>query len=369
MKVLIAGGGTGGHTIPGIALKEEILRRDQDHQVRFLVSNRPVDKKILASINCPVEYLSLPRLPEKNLKIFSFLLKWWSGYRKVSGILNAYHPDVVVGVGGYIAALPVYLAWRKKVPVVLLEQNIIPGRANKRLLKYARRLCLSFEESMNYLDVYQDRLIVTGNPVRASLLTSTDAADITGLKSDLLTVLIIGGSQGAQYLNRVAPVVFDKLKKNGHQFQVFHLSGEQEFADVERRYQELNIHAIVHPYYEDMGSIYRRADLVLARAGATTMAEIMAMGKPSILIPYPHAMDQHQQANADWLAGRRGCILVNESQHAIDMLIRGIESFLNNEALRNEMARNAERASSPDAAKVIVDLITKVGTLNVYRRR
>jgi len=228
MRVLIGGGGTGGHTFPGIAIAEEILHRDRDSQITFIASNRDADRNILSEVAFPVVHLDIPRRIRTVFNLLPFLYKWFRGFVTTARVIREFSPHAVVGVGGYVALLPIILAWWHKIPVTLVEQNIIPGRANKRMLRLASKMCLSFEESLSYFHRFLDRLIVTGNPVRKGVFEIEGGNAIDGLGEKCLTILVIGGSQGSQFINETMPKVCGILKTKKLEFQVFHLAGDKE---------------------------------------------------------------------------------------------------------------------------------------------
>ncbi|MFH1022911.1 MAG: undecaprenyldiphospho-muramoylpentapeptide beta-N-acetylglucosaminyltransferase [Planctomycetota bacterium] len=356
--MLIAGGGTGGHTLSGMALAEEILRRGD--AVAFAASDRPVDREILDHARFPALFMDLPRRIRGPADVFRAPWKWGRGYSRIRRFLREWKPDVVVGVGGYVAAPALLAARRSGVPLVLVEQNVIPGRVNRWFSRAARRICVSFPESMEYFKRDGDRVVVTGNPLRREILAPSGGLSLEGLAEGVPLVLVTGGSQGARFLNGIMPRVCADLKRRGMEFQVFHLAGDREAAAVGEHYRGGNIRAVVLPFFREMAAAYRRSAAAVSRAGATTLAEIAAAGLPAVLVPFPHAADNHQAANARCFAARGACRVVEEGPGAGEALGEALAGILENPDEARRMREALRSMARPEAAAAVAAAIHEV---------
>jgi UDP-N-acetylglucosamine--N-acetylmuramyl-(pentapeptide) pyrophosphoryl-undecaprenol N-acetylglucosamine transferase len=296
--MVIAGGGTGGHLFPGIAIAEEFLGRDPANRVLFIGTERGLEKRILGEWGFPLRTLKVEGLQGRGpVRILVSLLKIPGSMLASFRILRTFQPAVVVGVGGYASGPAVLAARLMGLKTAIAEQNAFPGLTNRILGRFADRIFVTFSASARWFPA--GRIQVTGNPIRIALLAEKQA----GQKGDpRFTLLIFGGSQGAHAINRV---VMEALGSLGHlkdQIRFIHQTGEKDRETVARAYREGGFAAEVFSFIIDMAAAYQTANLLLCRAGATSIAEITAGGKAALLIPFPSAVNDHQTQNAELLA-------------------------------------------------------------------
>jgi UDP-N-acetylglucosamine--N-acetylmuramyl-(pentapeptide) pyrophosphoryl-undecaprenol N-acetylglucosamine transferase len=296
--MVIAGGGTGGHLFPGIAIAEEFLGRDPANRVLFIGTERGLEKRILGEWGFPLRTLKVEGLQGRGpIRILASLMKIPGSMLASCRIVRTFQPAVVVGVGGYASGPAVLTARLMGIKTAIAEQNAFPGLTNRILGRFVHRIFVTFPASARWFPAGRTR--VTGNPIRIAFLADKPA----GQKDDpRFTLLIFGGSQGAHAINRV---VLEALAGLGHlkeRIRFIHQTGEKDRETVAQAYREQGFTAEVTPFILDMAAAYRAADLLLCRAGATSIAEITAGGKAALLIPFPFAVNDHQTQNAELLA-------------------------------------------------------------------
>jgi len=344
LRVAIAGGGTGGHLFPGVALAEELESR-ADAQILFLGSEEGLDAKVIPEGRWRMELLSSPRLRLAPSEIFKSLRGLWRAYRQSRRIFDSWRPDVVVGLGGFAAAMPVVAAWRIRVPVLLMEQNVLPGRTTRHLARFAAEIDCQFEESLRYLRGH--KAAVTGNPIRRAIREAAlGRRDLShGVKGK--TLLVIGGSQGAKRLNELVLEALPHLAGVG---RILHVAGERDYGWVAAGYAGAGVEHRVYPFFEAMEELYAEADVVLCRAGATTFSEVAAFGLPSIMVPFPFAKDNHQDLNAEVMARAGGALKADEKDLDGPKLGGMISELASDGDRLARMARCAGKIAIPDAA-------------------
>ena len=350
LRLVVAGGGTGGHLFPGIAIAREWLRRNPDNRVLFVGTDRSFEKKILAESGLP--HTAITAAGMKGLNLFKKIRALGcipQGITQAAGVLARFKPHVVLGVGGYSSGPVALAAWLRRIPVVLHEQNLLPGITNRLLARIARRIYLSFEQTR--LARGDTKALVTGNPVRAEFLSGGAAKAHPDKR---FTVLVAGGSQGAHGLNTAVSDALEHLKNPDTLFFV-HQTGSADEQAVAGIYARQGIACEVRPFFHDMAARYRRADLVICRAGATTIAEVTAMGKAALFVPFPFAADNHQVLNARTLADDGAARMVEEKDLDGKMLAERIGHYVENPGELARMAARAAAKGKPDAAMVIVD--------------
>jgi len=350
LRLAIAGGGTGGHLFPGIAIAREWLGRHPQSRVLFVGTDRPFEKEILAENG--FMHTAITAAGIKGLGLFKKIRAMGcipKGLAQAMGILGRFKPHVVLGVGGYSSGPVALAAWLRWIPVVLHEQNLLPGITNRLLARIARRIYLSFEQTRLPGDAR--RTLLTGNPVRAEFLTAPDRQILT---DPGFTVLVAGGSQGAHGINAALCAALADLTDPEGLFFI-HQTGAADQAMVARAYAKTGIHSEVKAFFFDMAARYHRADLVICRAGATTVAEISAMGKAVIFVPFPHAADNHQVLNARTLADNGAALMIEEKDLSGARLAKWINHLRVNPGELLQMARRAASQGKPQAAVTIVD--------------
>ena len=357
LRLAIAGGGTGGHLFPGIAIAKEWLCRNPENSVLFVGTGREFEKKIVAESGFAHESITAAGI--KGLGLFKKLRALGcipKGIGQAAGILKRFRPHVVLGVGGYSSGPVALAAWLRRTPVVLHEQNLLPGITNRLLARIARRIYLSFSQTL--LPRGKARTVLTGNPVREEFLSG-------GLKQDRpdkpFTILVSGGSQGAHGINAAVCAALACLKNPADLFFI-HQTGTADRQAVETAYVRQGVQCTVQPFFFDMAARYHTADLVICRAGATTVAEIAALGKGVIFIPFPFAADNHQVLNARTLADEGAALMVEEKDLTGEILAKWIDHYFENPRELARMAALAAGKGNPDAAGTIVDDIYELLT-------
>jgi UDP-N-acetylglucosamine--N-acetylmuramyl-(pentapeptide) pyrophosphoryl-undecaprenol N-acetylglucosamine transferase len=358
VKVLIAGGGTGGHVFPGIAVAEELKRRNPDASVVFVGSRRGLEAQAVPAAGFPIRYVLARGFPRRA---------WWRwpvallsnlfGFMQALWLVARERPDVVLGTGGYVSG-PVSLAtWLNGRPLVLQEQNSIPGIANRWLARIADEVHLSFVEARSHFR-RTDHLKVSGNPVRAHILSGDRGAALAefGLTPGRPTIFVFGGSRGAHRINEASLDAMRRLKDRVD-VQFILQTGREDFEWAKQIVDAERLPARVVPFLQRIHMAYAAADLVVCRSGAMTLAEIAVCGTPAILVPYPHAADDHQAANARPFADAGAATIVREEVLSADRLASEVGPLLADAAVRQERAGRARSLGCPDAASRVVDLI------------
>lgn len=358
MKLLIAGGGTGGHLFPGIAVAEEFLSRDPANQVLFVGTERGIEAKLLPGLGYRLELISASGLRGKGgLGLLTGVARFLYSYSESRRILKGFAPDLVLGVGGYASA-PVLMAARGMlIPRFVHEQNAYPGMANKVLSRFSVEAYISLEESARFFP--KDKTILTGNPLRRQILdVVAEATTPSGSQDPLppeMHLLVFGGSLGAHSINTAVAAAAPLLAGLGVRLSITHQTGEKDRDAVAAAYDAAGIDAEVLPFIGDMAAAYRRADLVVCRAGATTIAEVTACGKPCLFIPYPHAVDDHQRRNAEALLKQEAGEMLLEREMTPERLAETIALLLGDRQRLGTLAAQARSLGRIDAGRVIVD--------------
>lgn len=349
MRLLLAGGGTGGHLFPAVALARELLDQEPQSRVLFVGTARGLEQRLLPKLGLPLATLDMVGMVGRGWrgrlqvvpKLGKSLVQSWR-------ILNRFRPDLVIGVGGY-ASVPLLLAALcRRIPCLIHEQNAVPGVSNRLLGRFVGRICLSFPDSEGYFPAA--KAVVTGNPLRQELET------LPARLSERDQLLIFGGSRGAAALNRTVsamlPVLADWKQTPG----ILHQTGEEDFQSVRDAYRQAGFpEARVVPFIEDMAQAYRDATLVVCRAGATTLAELTTCGRPAILVPFPHATGGHQMINARTLEKAGAARVIDQANLTPQGLAKHIEELLGDRSALQEMADRGRRLGMPGAARRILD--------------
>jgi len=358
MKVIIAGGGTGGHLFPGIAVAEEFLRRDRTSSILFVGTKKGLEATVLGESGFHLQTLDVEGIKGKGFaKAISALLKIPRSLIESYGLIHTFAPDIVVGIGGYASGPAVLTAHLMGIRTVITEQNALPGITNRILGRFVDRIFLTFPETGRSFP--KKKIIISGNPVRAAFFTETRKAEN---KRDTFTLLIFGGSQGARSINAAVIDALPYLKKIKDGLKIMHQTGSADLDPISLSYRSHGMDAEVLPFIMDMAAAFRSADLVVCRAGATSIAEITASGKASILIPFPHAADDHQTKNAEALVKAAAAVMVREKDLSGKMLAETIERFYQHPEMIKEMeARSASLGNVRAAADIVdacLDLLT-----------
>jgi UDP-N-acetylglucosamine--N-acetylmuramyl-(pentapeptide) pyrophosphoryl-undecaprenol N-acetylglucosamine transferase len=349
-KVVIAGGGTGGHLFPGIALAEEFTRRKEGWEIIFVGTGRELERQIL------------PRWGFKLVTIPAAPLKGRSWWRKVSGFstlflglgwsivfLRRISPRLVIGLGGYSAGAVVLASYLLGIKRVIQEQNVQPGLTNRMASRFAQRVFLSWAEGARFFPSAKAR--VTGNPLRQAVLEGRGKKR----SGKGFTLLILGGSQGATAINRAMVEALPALKGIKKDLMIIHQTGAADYPWVREGYEKEGLKASIHPFIDEMAPCYREAHLAICRAGAATITELCAWGRASIMIPYPYAADDHQRKNAEVLVRQGAGRMIPDAELSGERLSHEILLLYHDRQALREMEKKAVALGQPAAAARIVD--------------
>lgn len=353
MRILFAGGGTGGHLYPGIAVADELRRRDPATTVSFVGTARGLESRVVPALGLPLDLIRSAGLKGKSLAallrgLALLPLSALDAWR----VLSARRPDVVVGVGGYSSGPVLLLAALRGMPTLLMEQNTAPGFTNRQLAPWVRAAALSYEETQQY---FPGKGVVTGNPVRREFLQALETGDDAAPNDGEVRVLIVGGSQGARAINDAMIAAAPLLAAT--RLVLTHQTGERDLARVREGYAAAGVAATVEPFFHDMNVRMRAADVLVARAGASTLAELTVLGRASVLVPLPTAADDHQRKNARVLAAAGAAEVIEEKNLSGAALAGVLTALAADPARRRTMAERARSLGRPDAAARVADRI------------
>ncbi len=355
MRLIVTGGGTGGHLFPALAVARGIQNSYIDGEVLFVGTGRHLDNRVLTEAGVTRKVINFSGV--KGLGMSGVL---HAGSRLPQALLQSlliirrFKPDLVFGVGGYVTG-PVLLAAKfLRVPICIHEQNSVPGLANRLAGKLADRICISLPCKPSFAE---NKTELTGNPVREEiLLAAQNRQEKEEREKQSRTLLILGGSQGARRLNELVLAAMRILHNKGERLRVIHQTGITDEQTIRNGYRQGGIEAEVASFFGDMADIYSRADLVISRAGATTLAELAVMGLPALLVPYPYAADDHQTTNAAYYVAGRGALMEPESELDGRKLAEKINCLVGNQNILKNMARAMRDLGRPQATDRIVAL-------------
>ncbi len=367
MKLAIAGGGTGGHLFPGIAIAEELLSRNGEHAVLFMGAEGGMEERVVPKQGYPLEVLPSLKGGLMGLDAPRKTMRFCRGYFQARKALLKFEADALVGLGGYASFLPVLASWGVEIPNLIMEQNVIPGRATRHLAGFVNGIGLEFMDASERLSA-NSKIRHMGNPLREKLVKASYrvARKNTSLLevSEKPTLLVIGGSQGAQFLNDIIVKAWPKLVKSVPALNVVLLCGAGNEDQAQGAFATAGIRGKVLPFCDEMERLYEQADVVLARAGATSIAEITAFALPSVLIPYPHAVDDHQTANGKVLHDAGAAWSLPQKNLEPERLAQRIADILLQPARRRRMAVAALGLAKPEAASEVVDRLEELAGLS-----
>lgn len=351
-RLVIAGGGTGGHLYPGIAVAREALRRNPGAHVSFVGTERGIEHRAV-----PREGFELDCIRSAGLKGKS----WWTRLRGAAlvpvsfvdawRVLSRRRPQAVVGVGGYSSGPVVLLASLRGVPTMVLEQNVVPGLTNRLLSRFAQVAAVAYDETLSY---FRGKAFVSGNPVRPEFLAAAGSSS-PEVSAAPRRVLVMGGSQGARVINEAMAEAAAHLTRVDPRPTVVHQTGERDQTAVRAAYDTAGLDARVEPFIEAVDREMAAADLVVCRAGATTLAELAAVGRPAVLVPFGAATDDHQRKNAATLAKAGAAVVVDERDLSGERLASAIAELLGDRKRLARMAAAMAQFARPDAAARILD--------------
>jgi UDP-N-acetylglucosamine--N-acetylmuramyl-(pentapeptide) pyrophosphoryl-undecaprenol N-acetylglucosamine transferase len=363
--IFFAGGGTGGHLYPGIAVAQAMVRKNPQIKPVFLCTQREIDRTILTAAG--YEFIPQPIVPlVKTLGGVLRFSRGWRETRELNRKLRREHrPAAVLGLGGYAAGVAVRYLASRKIPSAILNPDVIPGRANQFLMRSAMAVCCQFEETAEHVaPQYRSKIKVTGCPIRldmAILPARESAATRLGLDPLLNTLVITGASQGAATVNDAVLAVLGDVKFQG--WQILHLTGKDHAQTVRNGYRERSIPAMVIDFTPAMADVWAMANLTICRAGASTIAELAACGVPAILLPYPFHKDMHQRANAKVLSDAGAAVLLEDEKDArknAETLKPVLQSLLYDAPRRAAMSAAARSKARKDSADAVADVIMEM---------
>lgn len=365
-RILIASGGSGGHIFPAVALAEELKSKDGSMQILFIGSDKALERRIFEKEGFEYRLLSANRLPYRvSFATLLFLLRLSVDILRSFAIIVRYKPDTVVGFGGYVSAPVLVAAYMLGLPSVVHEQNVVPGRANSMLFRFADKIAVSFEDTKKYLGVHDKKAVFTGNPIRTSILKDDKSGNIKklGLDPQKFTIFVIGGSQGAHNLNKTFLAALSKMDEDMRRsLQVIHITGISDYGWASAVYKELSMEHRVYSFLDRIEEAYSASDLILTRSGASAIFEIAYFGRPMILIPYPFALS-HQSENARIFSSGGAAIEIDEKDLSADIMKERIEGLLKDRNKLSKMGESARRMSIPDSSRSLAQAV-----LNIRKR-
>jgi len=352
-KILIAAGGSGGHIFPAIAMARA-MRESSDVDIRFIGSSKALDRRILEKEGFNYSTLSSNKFPYGlSLELLPFSFKLILDMIRANAIVLSYRPDVVIGFGGYIASPIVLAASMFGIPRIVHEQNVVPGRANRFLFRFADKIAVSFNETMKLTGPSAAKCVFTGNPIRGEVLKGDRAGGIKrfGLDEAKFTILVMGGSQGAHFLNENFIAAFESFDDGTRRsFQVIHLTGVKDYEWAIKTYSALQgLESRVYSFIDRIEEAYSAADLIVTRAGASAIFEVAHFAKPMILVPYPFAMN-HQAENAKAFKDNGAAIMIEEKDLIPKIFKEHILRLFRDKEERRKLSEAAKRMSVPEAS-------------------
>ena len=359
LRVLVSGGGTGGHIFPAVSIANEVRRRHPDAEILFVGAEGRMEMQRVPAAGYDIKGLPVAGFDRRRLwRNFAVLCKLWRSLRMANGILRDFRPDIAVGVGGYASGPMLKAAQRHGIPTLLQEQNGYPGVTNKLLAKKADAICVAYDNMDRWFPA--DRIVMTGNPVRAAITavtaTPAEAKKALGFDPGRPLVLSVGGSLGARTVNEAISAAIPQIEKAGAQllWQTGKLYADECSAKAQGH---PDVHASA--FIDDMAMAYRAADLVVSRAGAGTISELELVGAPVILIPSPNVAEDHQRKNALALVDKGAAVMIEDAE-ATAKLGAELERLLADADTRRSMSQSIKAMSRPNAASDIVDRLEQI---------
>ena len=356
MRVIISAGGTGGHIYPALAIINKIKSEEPDSEFLYIGTHNRMEKDIIPKQGIPYKSIEMYGLNKKNVfKNFKTLRCLIKANKECNKIISEFDPDVVIGVGGYVTNPVIKQAKKLGYKTVIHEQNSMPGKSNLLLQKYADKILVSFEESINGFD--KKKVIFTGNPCSEDSLKIDSASKKEfSLDENKKLVLFVMGSLGSAKMNEFIIKLFDKMSTKD--YEVIYVAGVNGYDSVSKLDIPKNIH--VYPYVDNLTRLMKITDVMVSRAGASTLSEIIALNVPTILVPSPYVANNHQYKNALALKNKNACILLEEKKLTEDLMLDSIDKILNDENLVKEMKENLDKMSIKNSATKIYEVIKEL---------
>ncbi|KRM12559.1 undecaprenyldiphospho-muramoylpentapeptide beta-N- acetylglucosaminyltransferase [Paucilactobacillus suebicus DSM 5007 = KCTC 3549] len=355
---MVSGGGTGGHIYPALALIERLKELEPDTEVLYVGTHRGLEDKIVPAAGIDFKTIKIQGFKRSlSLENFKTVYLFLKSVRDARKMVKEFKPDVVLGTGGYVSGAVLYAAAKLHVPTVIHEQNSVVGVTNKFLSRYVTRIGIAFEAARSQFP--QSKVVMTGNPRAQQVVGNKTNYSWTelGLKDDKPTMLIFGGSQGAPKIN--TSVVEAIQNFNQRDYQVVFATGQKRYQQVMNQIGDQNVgeNVVIKPYINNMPSMMPKVAVIVGRAGATSIAEITALGIPSILIPSPYVTADHQTKNAQALVNQNAAEMIKEDDLSGETLSQAADKLMNDNDLRHQMAENAQKMGMPDAADRLIALL------------
>ncbi|WP_256760246.1 undecaprenyldiphospho-muramoylpentapeptide beta-N-acetylglucosaminyltransferase [Cohnella sp. WQ 127256] len=365
MRVVLTGGGTGGHIYPALAIGREVSERQPGSSILYIGTSRGMESRIVPEQGIAFEDVTITGFRRSlSLENVKTVVRFVQGVRRSKQLLRKFKPDVVVGTGGYVCGPVVYAASRLGIPTLIHEQNVLPGLTNKFLSRYVDGVAVSFAESAAHFNKCSD-VVFAGNPcaTRVLLADRNKGFASLGMKPETPFVLVVGGSGGARAINEAIIQMVPQLHKMPNVHFVF-VTGERFFKDtketIQRNHADVSSRVHVYPYIHNMPEVLAAATLFIGRAGASFLAEVTSLGIPSILIPSPNVTNNHQEANARSLANVNAAEMILERDLTGDLLFSHIHSIMGDPARRSLMVQSSRELGMPKAAATIYDQIIRL---------
>jgi UDP-N-acetylglucosamine--N-acetylmuramyl-(pentapeptide) pyrophosphoryl-undecaprenol N-acetylglucosamine transferase len=352
MRVIIAGGGTGGHVIPGLAIAQE-LERNYNAEVLFVGTARGIENRLVPAAGFQLRLVKVGAL--KNVSAATRIKTMFDLPRAVwesRQMLSEFRSEVVIGVGGYASGPAMLAAILSSIPTLAFEPNVVPGFANRVVARFVSEAAVHFSETARYFR----QCHVTGVPVRQAFFDARTRRDANSTP----TLLVFGGSQGAHAINRVLIDTVALLRARVPHLRIIHQTGERDYNDAQAAYAKLNGEAEAVRFIDDMPAFFARADLLLCRSGASTVAEVAAAGKPAIFVPFPRAADDHQKRNAEALERAGAAVMIEESKRTSETLVETVSSLLSDPERLGKMGDAARNLAHPHAARDIAGIAARL---------
>ena len=355
-SVVIAGGGTGGHLYPGIALAKALMKHDADIQITFVGTRQGIESRVLPREGFRLKtILSGGLLGKKGIGGLINWLKLPVSILQSIGYLFMNRPRLVVGVGGYVSGPVAFSAWALRIPMLVHEQNTIPGATNRWLGKIANKVAITFEMSKKYFPAH--KVVETGNMIREEF---TEAKEANIPTSGKFTLLVLGGSQGAQSINRALMAALDTLEPVKNLLHIIHQTGQSDEAEVQAGYKHKGFSADARAFIYDMADQYSKASLIICRSGATTLAEVTALGIPSVLVPFPFAAHNHQEHNARALESNGAAKVILDKDVNGEQLAQVIIDGMEHPETLREMGNKSFQMGRRDATERVRQLCVEL---------
>ena len=361
MRILVTGGGTGGHIYPALAFIRYVQKIQPDSEFLYVGTHRGLENKIVPETGISFKTIKIQGFKRKlsldNIKTVQLFVE---SIKRSKEILREFKPDVVIGTGGYVSGSVVYAAARMKIPTIVHEQNSVPGITNKFLSRFANRVGISFPDAAQYFP--ENKTVLVGNPRAQEVVTSgkSEVLEQYGLLPDIPTVLIFGGSQGALKINQAVIQALPKFSQK--EYQVLYASGDRYYNEIAEKFdiEKINHNLSLQPYIKNMTDVMANVDLLIGRAGATSIAELTALGLPAILIPSPYVTNDHQTKNAQSLVNAGAVKMITDADLNGEKLVEAVDEIMGDPEKKAMMAKASRQEGIPDAAERLWSLVNEI---------